>query len=59
MKITQVTIRRLKSHSIGFGHVAVELTAEVDHEKGETPEQVIHDLRDRVDEEVRQYLEVR
>ncbi len=57
MKITSIRLRRLQSFPYGFGHVGVEMEAEVQHALGETPEQVLHDLRDRVDAEVREFLE--
>ncbi len=56
MKITTVRVRRLQSFPFGFGHVAVEIEAQVEDDRGETPEQVLHDLRGRVDTETREYL---
>lgn len=53
LKITAIRIRRLDSEGLRFGHVAVEMEAQV-HED-ESPAQVMTDLRTLVDAELRDY----
>lgn len=55
MKITAIRIRKLVSRSVGYGHDAAEIEAQI--EEGDDPDAVAAELHRRVDAEIRQGAE--
>lgn len=55
MRITHIRLRKLESRPHSYGHVAVEMEAEVGED--DDLDQAIHDLRDHVDGELHRQLD--